>query len=820
MISSTTTTTNDEKGSNNNEEKEIATELIELDVSSSYLGDAGLTIVMKALQDVLLPLKQQQQQKEEEQEEEEGRKNMEVHLSARMNRLTASGAATLFDNLIQMGQRQQNQYEKEEEEMEKEEEKIDSINNATTSASAIVADDENKGEEKVETDDTEESPPMSKSFSPEMYVSYLDIGLNDLSGGGSGSSSSIEQKRAFGKSLRRLIEGEVIIEDTTTEEKNNDDSKKKKDDTLQSSYCICPRILRMDSCCLGPTACRSIGKGLLNRSKQISAAAAAASTRKNMPFIGKQLSILHLSGNEHIGDAGAAAMAAALRTAILHPRSTYDDNNPYGGDDGSTIKKTTTLLFPVLEHLNLSACNVGDAGVEALALAIRDNKGCLLGLDLSGNKIGDDGVMALAEALIDASVSSKHNNKGKKGDKNDTTTGAETAETPVTKNTLIVKEMENLDLSGNHGVGNDGATAIASAFEKGKIKDLVLRSCSVQADGAAAFGKAIISLAEMIRKSSDDNEEAEDIGAEYLVPTYNIDLSGNLFGTVRIEKKKKGFNKHAEKLLKSKASAKVASQMNFLGRKIQSGLKDAGLDVSPFMEGFAPSAESDDDEEELMRMAGGIAETEDDARAGAARSSAPRCGARSFADPIVDFDLDGKKDKGDQKKRKILIRCRVGMRRCSLDAGAADALAAAVLHARDYWRVDLTFDTSMNSAMIGEDSMAALSGAWEMLDSDGYGCWRRDAAREILLKEMAERHLDVLKQLAQARKRAMEAAEAAAARARAEAAFGSAWETDDEDRGEYDSYDEFGDAPIGGGWDYGDDNDHYDDQYGNFEEDY
>jgi Ran GTPase-activating protein (RanGAP) involved in mRNA processing and transport len=51
-----------------------------------------------------------------------------------------------------------------------------------------------------------------------------------------------------------------------------------------------------------------------------------------------------------------------------------------------------------LEHLDLSCNNLGDVGVETLALALRVHR-CLVRLDLASNKIGDAGAVALANVL-------------------------------------------------------------------------------------------------------------------------------------------------------------------------------------------------------------------------------------------------------------------------------------------------------------------------------------------------------------------------------------------------------------------------------------
>ena len=137
---------------------------------------------------------------------------------------------------------------------------------------------------------------------------------------------------------------------------------------------------------------------------------------------------LHLCGNEAIGDAGTVALAAAIRSC-----------------------KNGT----VLDELDLSSCNVGDAGAEALALAFKGVKS----LDLSNNKISDDGASAIGRSLLESECC-----------------------------------CNCIDLSNNHDIGDTGAADIAAALEHGAIRTLSMRSCQVHADGAKAFGESLVGL--------------------------------------------------------------------------------------------------------------------------------------------------------------------------------------------------------------------------------------------------------------------------------------------------------------------------------------
>lgn len=77
------------------------------------------------------------------------------------------------------------------------------------------------------------------------------------------------------------------------------------------------------------------------------------------------------------------ALAAAIRLAV------------HDTESDATANKSNTQPC-VLEELDLSSCNVGDAGVEALALALAYNPYCLSKkMDLSNNQISDVGAKAI-----------------------------------------------------------------------------------------------------------------------------------------------------------------------------------------------------------------------------------------------------------------------------------------------------------------------------------------------------------------------------------------------------------------------------------------
>jgi hypothetical protein len=194
----------------------------------------------------------------------------------------------------------------------------------------------------------------------------------------------------------------------------------------------CPKELRLNCCSLGPAACRSIGKGIINRYKTIE----KEGEEPAAPIAHPPLA-LHLCGNAEVGDAGAAALAAAIR---------------------GSKKSENAAIFSTLD---LSACSVGDAGAEALALALESRPGCIERLILSNNQISNSGASSIARAIADGKT-----------------------------------RIEWLELDNNPGIGSVGGTALADAVGKGTIASLSLRSCEVKADGATAFGECLKALSE------------------------------------------------------------------------------------------------------------------------------------------------------------------------------------------------------------------------------------------------------------------------------------------------------------------------------------
>lgn len=350
-----------------------------------------------------------------------------------------------------------------------------------------------------------------------IIIDSLDLGFNDI---GHGKGDAKEMSSMY-KSLRRLVENESGS---------------------------CPRVLRLDVCGLGAPSCRAIGKGLINREQ-----------RGNVD-LNRSLRELYLSGNDGIGDGGIAALAAAMKTI--------------GKEDSKQLRKREhTRRQAILEHLDVSSCGVGDAGMEAIAIAIQTNPGCIKQINLSGNEITDEGAIALSRALIEGYK--KSNNYC----------------------------VESIDLSNNHGISDEGAEALFEALECGAVRSLSLRSCSLKWRSAAALGTVIGNI--LVDRSHDDFKPEEQCHS------VEVDISGNAIG-------KKGSKK------KSSVQENVMNGMNFLSKRIKSSLKDVGLNNI-----MRSSSLESDDEVELMDDSLGC-ELEEE------QVSSSKCGACEFYDRLCD----------------------------------------------------------------------------------------------------------------------------------------------------------------------------------------
>jgi len=385
--------------------------------------------------------------------------------------------------------------------------------------------------------------------------------------------------------------------------------------------------------------------------------------------------------------------------------NTDSESSPVEQNDAPTaVAETRTIL----NRLDLSGCDIGDVGAEALAIALTNNPLCVKHLDLSNNRISDQGATALARAL-----------------------GARDVDESGTAGVV-----ETLDLSHNKDLGDLGAKELANAFGRNGISKLILRSCNVRADGAACFGTALRSIGSHALRKLPTSLSKQQEGRL-------IDLSGNPLGI--LSKKKKSGSKYSATALRSKATDTTKAYMNIIGKSLQKGLNSINAMGS---EGGMDTLESDDEEEDRM----GEIEDEDESR--------KKCGALSLAEAFIRDGAEDTENTGESNGEDDSVHVELGLRHCSFDTRAAEALAAILQESKqNYPGMKLSMDMTMNH-VLEEDIIAALHG------EEGY---------DDQLADMAEVYLDALEIMREARKRALEASRMAAARARAQAEREAAW---------------------------------------------
>jgi hypothetical protein len=593
----------------------------------------------------------------------------------------------------------------------------DDNNNITIDKNEEEEEDATKTDGKIHTGNNNK-PPLAF-----VSIQSLDLGWNNL-GRVSGSRSASSGVKTMNKALRRLLS-----------------------DSRQ-----CPPSIRLNVCGLGPSSCRDIAKGIVERYdiKQGSDVDKEGKEENGHLFCPPPLS-LDLARNEGIGDAGVAALAAAIRTVASQQqrkenniqkkkkmesiKKLDDDENKDNDvetdsasssttteeddDDLSeafdSLTKTNTIIF---ERLDLSGCKIGDVGAEALAIALENHPLCVKYLDLSNNQISDEGAIRIARAL-GGIIDNRDDHHSR----------------PRSNSGFV----ETLDLSNNNDLSDRGAKELARAFQEDGISNLILRSCNIKADGAAYFGNAlrlVASQANAISSSVSVSVSAE--GATRR--RRSIDLSGNPLGI--LTKKKSSGNKYSAKALRSKATATTSAYMNIIGKKIR------GLSENINGEGL-DTLESDDEEEDRM----GDDDNDD---------SKTKCGALSFAEAFIDDGEYRAEESGVKSENNddIIEHFELGLRHCSFDTRAAEALAAVLQESRQkYPRIKLTMDMTMNN-VLEEDIIDALNGGLGYNDQ---------------LADMADSYLDALEILREARERALKATRIAAARAKADAERESDW---------------------------------------------
>jgi Leucine Rich repeat len=412
----------------------------------------------------------------------------------------------------------------------------------------------------------------------------------------------------------------------------------------------CPQTLSLSCTGLGPATCRALAKGLLARFSDPNTTRSSRS----------QLS-LQLSCNHEIGDAGAAALAAAIRSIVCNSNNNKDD------DAG----------IQILDTLDLSACDIGDVGADALALALEEASVPIIRrLILSHNRISDQGALSLGRAL------QQHQQ-------------------------LASKDHElHLDLSNNPKITDRGIATLFAAVEKGTLTDVTLRSCSIHADGADLVGKALRVFAAGAAKAADSK-------------CLNVDLSGNPLGVLRGKSKPEG-GKYSASLLKSKASATASAY-------VTQGLSFLKKGLGP---GFS-TAESDDEEEKQQASSGGL---DDDTE----KSDNKRCGFKALANAFVGNEPQQHHDStSDSSTLATTRRIHLGLRRTFCDTAGADALAAMRVAVMDDLKsVKLELELDLNP-VVQDDMVAALQGNGDNEDLLREMAERHTEAMEIIRKAQA-----------------------------------------------------------------------------------
>ncbi len=433
-----------------------------------------------------------------------------------------------------------------------------------------------------------------------------------------------------------------------------------------------------------------------------------------------------MSGNP-IGESGTTALAAALKISHrIQLPANQNTNNPNSND----TKSSFYYVLPVLHTLDISSCDVGDIGAEALAMAIANNPGCVKCLNLSNNKISNKGAIALAKAVKVSYMNTKNqNHKQKQQEKEEN------------KNECNYDDaiMDCLDLSNNSDINDEGAIALLDAVECGAIRCLLLQSCSIRAKGAALLGEVIGRMTFKHSKygptrSHDDDNKCSDI--------IRIDISGNKLGTNVGKKKKEGYSKA------------MMNSMNSIGQKGLGFLKSGLKDIVDFGGG-----ESDDEAEEEDSS---IVKPDE-------LQVSDKCGAILFYDAFMDCcddknEDDDHREEVNEEYKKDGYTCsntsKIGhkktiqlvMRMCNFDNAALDAFAAMKYHVKHEYGNEIEIDCDLNYGTDME-SVQALNEIMKGDDND------EDVEYDdTILVEMKTRHLDALNK----RQRAIDAKNAEA----------------------------------------------------------
>lgn len=615
--------------------------LLDVDVSSSNLDDDAVLSLVGGIFN-------KSRRHDDDNETTSSEQEIILNLKLEMNRISPAGVAKVFDLLIGEKKAQEIIDDNGTAEVIDNSSEESIMHDSASSCEQATIINATMDHEVPQKDGATMIPAAAPTKPSHLRIETLDLSYNDIGGEGIHPPSA-----ELLNSVRRLFE-------------NNE----------QYPSAVIPNILLMENCGIGAAFCRSIGRGICNaHERRRSQSHSEDDGADCCLYEGNRPSILRIGGNPAIGDAGAVALAAAFRMTAS------DDTTDEGDNDR------------IMEELDLSSCDIGDVGAEAIALALAANTSSLKRLDLSSNKITDVGAIALGRALIES------------------------------RERTSSFALEQIILDNNAQIGDDGAAALAKAISSGAVRSVHLRSCSIRAEGAAEFGKALV---EIMKHSKTLQIQSTQI---------DIDISGNPFGISK-PKKKKGAA-YSASLLRDKAS----SNIKFIGKSLQSRIKGGfGMGLT--------TAESDDDEEEIGNVMGEILSDDEDVEEfdSDRLQAIARCGARLFSGEILNTASE-RSAPARQASKDAGLEILLGMRHCFLDNGAIDALAAAKVFAAKAGSI-LSIDIAMNTG-IDDATISALKGSEE---------------EEDLLSSIAERHSNEMKRILEAEERRKAAAEVAAAR--------------------------------------------------------
>ena len=185
----------------------------------------------------------------------------------------------------------------------------------------------------------------------------------------------------------------------------------------------------------------------------------------------RSLDVKCASGDELDGANDAKALALALSRPAASSVGSLRVWDCALGDDGAAELVDALFKNAAVHGLELSNCSLGDAGARSIAGLLRKGYGGegaayqpqLTTLDLSDNAIGIEGARALASALA-----------------------------------LNEHRLEDVSLSGNDDIGDDGAVALGAALAAQSrdgqfaLNGVALTSCGIGARGAAAIALALL----------------------------------------------------------------------------------------------------------------------------------------------------------------------------------------------------------------------------------------------------------------------------------------------------------------------------------------